>query len=185
MTAPGTSAPRWPAEAPLLRETITAARAAGWRHSYRPDHQLHRWTTPHNMAQVTVDRPDTPDQIGVQVHAYYTRSGTVDFWPGSVTSAVDVLASIGVLPKRLHSAWRAGRSTAVLRHGAALRAAREALLRLPQICTYHGSDFGFLGWSQGVPRCDSCRTPWRVKVALDAIDVVRDDMDGRPARDDT
>ena len=56
----------------------------------------------------------------------------------------------------------------------ALGKARTALLGLPQICNYHGDDFGFLGWRGSKPRCNSCKIPFLVKAALDDIDRIRD-----------
>jgi hypothetical protein len=38
--------------------------------------------------------------------------------------------------------------------------------RLP----YHGEDFKKLGFERGEPRCDSCKQPYRVVKALEAID---------------
>lgn len=60
------------------------------------------------------------------------------------------------------------RAKAVDRH--TLRLAFVALAASPQRCRYHGDDFGRLGWERGEPRCDSCKQPWRVKRALDAVE---------------
>lgn len=58
----------------------------------------------------------------------------------------------------------------------ALRLAYDALAEAPQQCRYHGTNFAFLGtepWSaEGLPRCDSCKQPWRVVRALRAIEAV-------------
>ena len=54
-----------------------------------------------------------------------------------------------------------------------LRLAREALAHAEQRCRYHGADFERLGtepYERGLPRCDSCKQPWRVVRALAAID---------------
>lgn len=53
----------------------------------------------------------------------------------------------------------------------ALAAARTALQHAEQTCRYHGTDFARLGWEFGEPRCDSCKQPWRVTRALDALAV--------------
>lgn len=48
---------------------------------------------------------------------------------------------------------------------------QQALVNAPTSCRYHGTDWDFLGsepW--GEPRCDSCKQPWRVGKALDALD---------------
>lgn len=46
----------------------------------------------------------------------------------------------------------------------ALRSALEALEASPQRCRYHGTDWGDTKF--GEPRCESCRLPYRVTVAL-------------------
>lgn len=43
---------------------------------------------------------------------------------------------------------------------------REALLHAEQTCRYHGTNFEASGTRHGVPRCESCRQPWRVVAAL-------------------
>lgn len=54
----------------------------------------------------------------------------------------------------------------------ALRLAAEALTHAPRQCRYHATNWDFLGRETpgGLPRCDSCKQPWRVQRALDAID---------------
>lgn len=51
---------------------------------------------------------------------------------------------------------------------------RAALSAAPYSCPFHGKDFGFLGTENGQPggepRCESCKQPWRVMVALSALD---------------
>lgn len=47
---------------------------------------------------------------------------------------------------------------------------RQALTNAQQHCEYHGTDFGRAGVHRGLPRCDSCKQPWRVQRALDAIE---------------
>jgi len=49
---------------------------------------------------------------------------------------------------------------------------RAALDGAPQQCRYHGADFGRAGLQGGVPRCESCRQPWRVVRALQALDAL-------------
>ncbi len=52
-----------------------------------------------------------------------------------------------------------------------------ALVHAPTSCRYHGTDWNALGFAHGEPRCESCRRPWRVSRALDALDdLVREDM---------
>lgn len=47
---------------------------------------------------------------------------------------------------------------------------QAALAAAPQTCRYHGNQFDRLGMEYGEPRCDSCKQPWRVVRALDAVD---------------
>ena len=53
---------------------------------------------------------------------------------------------------------------------------REAVRALPTTCRYHGAKFGASGYlgpaEGGVPRCESCRAPWRRMCALAAIERV-------------
>jgi len=56
---------------------------------------------------------------------------------------------------------------------AALRRALEALEASPQACRYHGTEFD--DKSFGEPRCESCRLPHKVTVALT---FVRAELDG-------
>lgn len=61
-------------------------------------------------------------------------------------------------------------------------AIQEALVHGARHCPYHNTNFGFLGWTgaegQSLPRCDSCKQPWRVARALDALDrLVRTQID--------
>lgn len=50
----------------------------------------------------------------------------------------------------------------------------EVLDNSVDTCRYHGTDFEKLGtepWSRvGLPRCDSCKQPWRVRRARAAIE---------------
>jgi hypothetical protein len=66
------------------------------------------------------------------------------------------------------------------------RAVRQALMDLPKVCRYHGSDFEFLGTGvEGAPRCESCRIPWRAQQAWRAYTAAidrRDDRDQAAAR---
>lgn len=48
----------------------------------------------------------------------------------------------------------------------------EALVHAEAGCRYHGTDFERLGMEFGLPRCGSCKQPWRVaqaRLALHAI----------------
>lgn len=55
--------------------------------------------------------------------------------------------------------------------------AHEALRNAENRCRYHGDNWDFLGRegygpqseTEREPRCDSCKQPWRVTRALDAI----------------
>lgn len=53
---------------------------------------------------------------------------------------------------------------------------QAALVNAPTSCRYHGTDWGALGWEGprggDEPRCDSCKQPWRVSRALDALDEI-------------
>lgn len=55
-------------------------------------------------------------------------------------------------------------------------AIQEALVHSAQHCRYHNSNFGFLGWEgpegASLPRCDSCKQPWRVRRALNELDLL-------------
>lgn len=53
--------------------------------------------------------------------------------------------------------------------GYALAAAMTALVGAEQTCRYHGVHFDKLGFDRVEPRCDSCKQPWRVRRAIDAI----------------
>lgn len=50
----------------------------------------------------------------------------------------------------------------------ALRLAVAALGHESTSCCYHGTDFAKSGMERGLPRCDSCKQPFRVRKALDA-----------------
>jgi len=56
----------------------------------------------------------------------------------------------------------------------ALRLAYQALTHMDLECRYHHGDFGYLGWNghpyTSLPRCDSCKQPWRVTRALQAVE---------------
>ncbi len=46
----------------------------------------------------------------------------------------------------------------------------SALRRMPETCRWHGDDFERLGFEPwGEPRCDSCKSPWLRRRALDAV----------------
>lgn len=51
-----------------------------------------------------------------------------------------------------------------------------ALVASAQACRYHGQNWDFLGREfgdpNGPPRCDSCKQPWRIAQALDALDRI-------------
>jgi hypothetical protein len=49
---------------------------------------------------------------------------------------------------------------------------KPALGTGPGTCPFHGTDFGFLGWQDGQPRCDSCKRPYRLAEAAAAIQAV-------------
>lgn len=49
-----------------------------------------------------------------------------------------------------------------------LRLAVAALQHDTGGCRYHGTDFAKSGMERGLPRCDSCKQPFRVRKALDA-----------------
>lgn len=57
------------------------------------------------------------------------------------------------------------------------RAVRQALMDLPKVCRYHGSDFEKAGTWQGVPRCECCRVPWRAQEAWRAYTAALDRRD--------
>jgi hypothetical protein len=48
----------------------------------------------------------------------------------------------------------------------AMRDARATLNHAEQFCRYHGQRWDFLGWEYGLPRCDSCKQPYRVVQAI-------------------
>lgn len=56
------------------------------------------------------------------------------------------------------------------RYDYALRCAYDALEGAGTACPYHGREFDKLGTRNGVPNCESCRQPWRVCRALEAIE---------------
>lgn len=62
------------------------------------------------------------------------------------------------------------------------RAIRQALMDLPKECQYHGSDFEKLGMWRTMPRCESCRIPFRAKVAWQAFTAALDRRDDLPRR---
>lgn len=101
-----TAAPRWPVDAPLLREVLKAARAEGWRRE-------------HNREGVE------PEDAGLIVAEWWKDGNCIqlEHWKGdfaldingvvrmdavSVKASVDVLCAMGVLPDTLSSAFRAG-----------------------------------------------------------------------------
>lgn len=109
MTASTSLAPRWPADATLLREVLRVARAKHWSRVFGDGSSEH-----------------LPD--GVTVVAEWDQDGsliTLERWPQgdyvldicgvahidavSLDVAVDVLVAYGVLPVELSSAYRRGR----------------------------------------------------------------------------
>jgi hypothetical protein len=60
----------------------------------------------------------------------------------------------------------------------AARIAREALMHDAVICRYHGFDLEATGMQRGLPRCDSCKQPYRVRKALAAIRVAEGETAG-------
>lgn len=51
---------------------------------------------------------------------------------------------------------------------------RDALEGAERTCRYHGAEFTPPGqFSHGLPRCESCRHPWRVTQALIQLDSGR------------
>jgi hypothetical protein len=62
----------------------------------------------------------------------------------------------------LHAQWKLDT--------AALKAAEYALEHAEKTCPYHGRDFTRAGMWRGIPRCESCRQPWRVVEGLAAIE---------------
>lgn len=56
----------------------------------------------------------------------------------------------------------------------AIGLALDALHEAPRRCQYHGKDWEKLGFEWGLPRCDSCKLPYRVDRAINALnDAVR------------
>lgn len=53
--------------------------------------------------------------------------------------------------------------------GSALRLAYKALVGAPQSCRFHGQEWTEIEAWSGEPRCESCRQPWRVVRALEAV----------------
>lgn len=45
----------------------------------------------------------------------------------------------------------------------------DALADLSKKCQYHGESLGASGFQHGLPRCESCRQPWRVTRALEVL----------------
>lgn len=58
---------------------------------------------------------------------------------------------------------------------AALPVVRRALAGEPRTCRYHGTDFERSNLAFGLPRCDSCKQPYRVAQALGALDRIEGD----------
>lgn len=58
----------------------------------------------------------------------------------------------------------------------ALRLALEALEGAPQACVFHVTDFDALEF--GVPRCESCRLPHKVTVALTQVRAALEQLGG-------
>lgn len=63
----------------------------------------------------------------------------------------------------------------------AIDLARDALHHDAQICRYHGANFERLGMAYGLPRCESCRQPFRVMRALTTLEqlLLDEDRQGR------
>lgn len=61
----------------------------------------------------------------------------------------------------------------------AIRHMKDALDHAEQTCRYHGDRFETSGMLHGLPRCDSCKQPFRVRKALDALDLAT----GRPRKE--
>lgn len=54
-------------------------------------------------------------------------------------------------------------------------AIKAALQDAPKVCQYHGVEFTKLGMrSDGSPRCESCRVPWRALQAWRAYCAAHD-----------
>lgn len=62
---------------------------------------------------------------------------------------------------------------------------QEALVNAPTHCRFHQQRWDFLGRERpgGLPRCDSCKQPWRVQRALDAVDAMARAPQARPSDD--
>lgn len=64
-------------------------------------------------------------------------------------------------------------------HGTDLDTIAVALNELPTECRYHGQNFEFLGterYEAGLPRCDSCKAPWRKAQGIAALDRLRAEL---------
>ena len=55
---------------------------------------------------------------------------------------------------------------------AAIPVIRRALAGEPRACRFHGTDFERSNLAFGLPRCESCRQPYRVAEALAALDQI-------------
>lgn len=91
-------------ERALIVEVLRWGRANGWRHSGN-------WDTPFwsrkGVYRIFADRYDD-DVLHLRIDDKVADQGLVDYWPRSVTEAVDVLAALGIVPSTLSSAYRDG-----------------------------------------------------------------------------
>lgn len=60
--------------------------------------------------------------------------------------------------------WETAKRVPGMEH--ALSSALSALEVSRQSCRFHGTDFGAMGMEYGQPRCESCRVPYKVTVAI-------------------
>lgn len=161
MTA--TAAPRWPADAPLLRQVITRARAEGWRSVDGLDRMFGLWEWRLGDKRVILRaRDDNPVTL-------YLKGGGIALTAkiGRAEYAVDLLVDSGWLPEHLHRKYKSGRADGY-----------DAISSGLRDCAEFGEIPSYAAESLRLP-LDYARTYWLAKLGKDDAQArIGDRLDG-------
>lgn len=144
-----------PEDYALVKRIFVWARAHGWTR----DHSGSCGQAPGTRCWVD----DRDSHIGLSREGYLETpiSGTDCY---DVEMAVDHLAGVKVLPVEMHSAYQAGAAAVTARRNRLDRQMIVMLSHAEDQCRFHGQNWDFLGREvmTGLPRCDSCKQPYRI-----------------------
>lgn len=151
-----------PKDFALLCQAFRAAHARGWRRDHVGP------CGRESGARYWVDNHDSTISLSRDGYLETPISGTDCH---DVEMAVDHLAGVKVLPVELHSAYRAGAAAVTARRNRLDRQTITLLSHASDQCQYHGQNWDFLGRElmTGLPRCDSCKQPYRVAYLAAAL----------------